>query len=92
MDTISQKKSGFVVAAAVGISVVGLATASLAVAWLAGFLQISNTAAGQVATAIDIGGWALAGIAFMFTGGLAGAVWATVKAMAAKKSRAVFIV
>lgn len=88
----TQSKNRLAIWAAVGISAVGLATAGIAVAWLAGFLGISSAAAGQVATAIDIGGWALAAVAFLFTGGLAGAVFATVKAMAAKKTRAVFIV
>lgn len=85
------RKSVLVLASAVAISVVGLAGAGFALAWVAGSLGISAAAASQVVAAIEVGGWALFAVGLLFSGGVISAIIATVKWYFAKKTRALAI-
>jgi hypothetical protein len=77
MDSKNAKRNKAVLVAGI-IGVAGLATAGIALLWVAGFLGISTAAASQIVAAIIAGGWALRAVMIIFGAGIIGAILATV--------------
>jgi len=69
------------------IGVVGLLALGLAPAWVAGSLGVSASAASQIVSAIQAGGWALAIVMAIFGGGIISAIIATVRGLIMKKGK-----
>ncbi|MGD9959753.1 uberolysin/carnocyclin family circular bacteriocin [Nocardioides sp.] len=74
------------------LATLGIATAGVGLAWVAGSLGISASAASQIVSAIMAGGWALTVVMAIFGGGIISAIAATVRWYVVKKGRAVAIV
>lgn len=67
------------IAIAAGIGVGGLALASISVMYIAGMFGLSTAFASQIVTAVEVGGFALAIVMGLLSGGIATAVIATAR-------------
>lgn len=65
--------------------------AGVSLAWVAGSLGISTSAASQIVSAIQTGGMALTIVMAVFGGGVISAIIATVRYMLTKKAKAVVV-
>lgn len=65
--------------AAVALAVVGLSMAVSSVAYIAGMFGLSSTLAGQIVSAVEVGGVALAIVMGLLSGGIAAAVIGTAR-------------
>lgn len=77
--------------AAALLSLASLALAGAFAYWVAGSLGISTAAAGQIVTAIEIGGWAIVAVGAIFGAGIVGAILATVRYMLVRQARKVVV-
>jgi len=73
------KQSSSALVAAVGLSVVGLVSATIGIAYIAGLFGLSTAFASQIINAVQVGGWVLAVVMAAISGGIAGTVVATAK-------------
>jgi hypothetical protein len=69
----------FLVSATVGLGILGLAVASISMAYIAGVFGLSTAFASQIVAAISVGGWVLAVVMAAMSGGLAGVAIATAR-------------
>lgn len=91
METTITKRNAAAALVAGLVGAVGLATAGVALMWVAGFLGISAAAATQVVDAIVAGGAALAVVMAIFGAGVIGAIVFTVRTMVVRFGSAVAI-
>ena len=77
MESNNAKRNKAVIVASI-IGLAGLASAGIAMMWVAGSLGISTAAASQIVAAIAAGGWALRAVMIIFGAGIIGAILATV--------------
>ncbi len=61
------------------VSAFGLAVASVSVMYIAGMFGLSTAFASQIVNAVAVGGWALAVVMGLLSGGIAAAVIATAR-------------
>jgi len=64
---------------AVVVGLIGLTVASISVMYIAGMFGLSTAFASQIVNAVEVGGWALAVVMALLSGGIAGAVIATAR-------------
>lgn len=95
IDTTSNRSTRGAVAVGAGLAALGLALGTFAVLWLTGTFGLTGTAAANLATAFEVGGWALSIALMAFSGGVSAAMYAAYRAFAAamgrKAARAAFI-
>ena len=85
------KKSSGAVGVAMVLSLLGVAGATVGLAWVAGSLGISASAATQIVSAIQAGGLALTIVMAIFEGGVISAILATVRYLIVKKGKALAV-
>lgn len=61
------------------VSLAGLTLASVSVMYIAGMFGLSSSFAAQIVNAVEVGGWALAIVMGVLSGGIAAAVIATAR-------------
>ncbi len=85
------KKSSGAIGVAMVLSLLGVAGATVGLAWVAGSLGISASAATQIVSAIQAGGLALTIVMAIFGGGVISAILATVRYLIVKKGKALAV-
>lgn len=65
--------------AAVGLGLVGLVSTTVGAMYIAGMFGLSTAFASQIVNAVQVGGWALAVVMALLSGGIAGTVVATAR-------------
>lgn len=73
------KVSPLLVSATVGLGILGLAVASISVAYIAGVFGLSTAFASQIVAAVTVGGWVLAVVMGAMSGGFAAIAIATAR-------------
>jgi hypothetical protein len=64
---------------AISVGALGLVTASFSVMYIAGMFGLSTAFASQIVAAVSVGGWVLAVVMGLISGGIAGVVVATAR-------------
>lgn len=87
IDTVNRTSRATVAAGAL-LATTGLAFGAFAVLWLVGTFGLTTAAASQLATAFEVGGWALSIALLAFSGGVSGAMFAAWRVYAATLGKA----